>query len=652
MAGFWSRFLGIDSFDAAQRVLPAPYEPFVSTGGIPVADPGTPLQDWIRSTADADHVWRTQPNVRKVIGFAARNVASTPLHVHERISDTERRRVSDHPLAAIVSTPRPRIGAYRFWESVIADGLLYDRWAVLKRIDPDGAMRLSRIPSWRLRFIEDTFGEVDSAWFWNSDEWVELDLETLIFDHGYAPKSAGMTPVATLSDLLDESAEAVQYRRDVWANGARMPQWVSRPEGVQWDERQRERFVTGMRAYVRDGGRAGGVPIFEDGMELHDGTRIPSKDMQDLDGRQITAVEVASMWHISPELVGAREGNFSNVDAYRQMLYRDSLGPYIIAWEQAINVGLTPDLAEGRPMYVEANIEAKLRGSFLEQAKVLQSATGAPWMARNEARALQNRPPIEGADELVTPLNVLIGGQASPRDSGSQNETGQNSAAPSIKARAPETHEAKHREVLTSHFRRQAAAVKSRLGMKADADWWDGDRWDEELAADLYRLALQTTGAVAASTLTGVGMQSDEYDMDRTAAFLTAMTTRIASAINATTKDQLDAALKGEDSTAAVARVFEVAETSRTKQAATTLVTTLSGFASTEAVKQAAGDRGTKTWVVTSKNPRSSHASVDGETVPISENFSNGLAWPGDGNADQAAGCTCELVMDVQGGSA
>jgi hypothetical protein len=35
-------------------------------------------------------------------------------------------------------------------------------------------------------------------------------------------------------------------------------------------------------------------------------------------------------------------------------------------------------------------------------------------MTANEARALRNMPAIDGGDELVTPLNVLVGGQAVP----------------------------------------------------------------------------------------------------------------------------------------------------------------------------------------------------------------------------------------------
>jgi hypothetical protein len=38
-------------------------------------------------------------------------------------------------------------------------------------------------------------------------------------------------------------------------------------------------------------------------------------------------------------------------------------------------------------------------------------------MTRNEARARLNLPHLEGADDLIVPLNVTQGGQASPTDS-------------------------------------------------------------------------------------------------------------------------------------------------------------------------------------------------------------------------------------------
>ena len=145
-------------------------------------------------------------------------------------------------------------------------------------------------------------------------------------------------------------------------------------------------------------------------MRLNGLEAFKPQDTGDLEGRRLSAIEVASAYHIAPELVGAQQGNYSNVREYRQMLYRDSLGPYIKALEDTLNAQLTPEFEDGRSLYIEANVEAKLRGSFEEQAQMMSSAIGAPWVTRNEGRSLMNCPPVEGGDELVVPLNVLIGG--------------------------------------------------------------------------------------------------------------------------------------------------------------------------------------------------------------------------------------------------
>lgn len=659
--GFWDRILGISSYDPAQRVLPDQFEPFISTGGIPVMDPGSPLNEWTR--ADIEQFWRSQPALRKVIGFVARNVASIPLHTHERVGDNDRRRITDHPLPRVLSRPQPYVGAFRFWEAVISDGLLYDRWAVLKDWQDDGSLNLVQIPSWRLSFPVDPLRRVTGARIWvgdsdildqGEDGWAPLPLSELIFDHGYAPRTAGLSPVETLKDLLDESNESVQYRRDVWRNGGHESKYIYRPATASWTSEQRSRFVEGLTKFLKGGTGSGGTMLLEDGMEMRSAPLMKSTDAMDLEGRTLTASEVASAFFVAPELIGIREGNFSNIDAFRQSLYRDSLGPYITAWEQAIDIGLTDDLAQGRSLYVEAHVDAKLRGSFIEQAQVLQSATGAPWMARNEARSRLNMPPIEGGETLVTPLNVLVGGQASPRDSGSQNRTGSSSnGGVSVKAEPPPNHSRKAEEIIAAFFRRQGRVVKGRVGA-GDNDWWDSDRWDNELTTDVSALYMLTATAAGMATLSAAGISPDEYDEPRTEAFLLEAARRSAQSINETTRASVESALAvdldAEDPISpvdSVGNVFSVAEESRSGQVATTVSAFAAGFGSVEAARQRS--RGaTKTWNTNSGNPRSSHAALNGETIPVEDDFSNGLAWPSamGSDADESAGCQCSLTIN------
>jgi hypothetical protein len=49
----------------------------------------------------------------------------------------------------------------------------------------------------------------------------------------------------------------------------------------------------------------------------------------------------------------------------------------------------------------------------------------------------------------------------------------------------------------------------------------------------------------------------------------------------------------------------------------------------------------TKTWV-TGPNPRPEHAAMDGETVGIDEDFSDGNGWPGGD-----PGCNCSVDVEI-----
>lgn len=645
--GFWDRFRGVNSYDPAQRVLPEPFEPFFSTGGIPVMDPGTPLEFWRNGErSQVEHFWRTQPNVRKVVDFIARN-AAIPMHAYERVSDTDRQRLSGEPLSNVLSSPRKGVGPFRFWHSVISDGLLYDRWCLLKDYS-SGSLELVQVPSWRLRIEVDALRRVTGLRYWAGDDgrltgddaWIPIDLDEAIFDYGYAPRTAGLSPIETLRDILDESAEAVAFRREVWANGVRGREYLKRPKEAPWSPEAYERFKTGMSAYQKGGSSAGGVPLLEDGMEFANREAMTSKDALDLDGRALTSIECAAAWHIAPELVGARQGNYSNVREYRQMLYRDSLGPYIWPIEQAINAQLVPDLANGRSVYVEANIESKLRGSFEEQAEITSSAVGAPWTTRNEARARMNMPPVDGGDELVTPLNVLVGGQASPRDSAPPK-------ASHMRTKSAPTNPQRDKvaEVLAAFFARQGKVVLSRIG--AGADWWDGERWDGELSDDLLRVTHTLADLLGKAEAERLGF-SDGYNADQTVNFLRAVAERRAKAINETTRVQIVDAIESDGDPA---HVFEVAKESRASGVGSLVATAVAGFAVREAAAQIAYREGvtpSKTWVVNSKNPRSSHSGMNGETVPIDEQFSNGMQFPGDyGDADEVAGCQCSITTSI-----
>lgn len=353
-------------------------------------------------------LWKTQPQIRTVVSFLARNVAQLGLHVYKRISDTDRERVTDHPLAVLLAKPNPFTTGYELLEGLMSDLGIYDNALLLKVKLPEQPMALLRLDPGRVTPTGDN-PFVATGYKIGKQEFKSEDI---IHFHRYSPLDArwGVSPMETLRTLLAEDYQATLYREQLWRNGARMAGYLKRPAGTAWSPGGKEKFRAQWQAqYSGDGSRAGGTPILEDGMEYVPASTSP-RDAQSIEFRKLTREEVVSAYHIPLPLVGILDhATLSNIREQHKNLYQDCLGPDLQMIQQRLALQLIPDFGDADDMYVEFNLSEKLRGAFEEQAAQLQSAAGAPYMTRNEARARLNLPQIEGGDDLVTPLNLLVG---------------------------------------------------------------------------------------------------------------------------------------------------------------------------------------------------------------------------------------------------
>jgi HK97 family phage portal protein len=609
-------------------------------------------------------IYRAQPAVRTVVGFLARNISQLALQTFRRLGDTDRERLTDHPIALLLRQPNPRTTQYRFINSLVSDlGIYDDAYWVKLRNDDAQAIGLRRIQPWRVEALGPEWTDAEQYRIHGSRGYLDLDPGEVVHFRGYNPDDSrvGCSPLEALRRVLAEEYAATGWREQMWRNGARVSGYIKRPlEAPDWSAGGKARFKGDWQAqYTGDGPQAGGTPILEDGMEFVPASINP-KEAQYVESRRLTREEVAAEYYIAPPLVGILEhATFSNIKEQHKQLYQDTLGPWCAQIEQEVDLQLIPDLPSPSGVYVEFNIAEKLQGSFEEQAQQLQAAVGGPYMTRNEARARMNLPSIEGGDELIVPLNVIEGGLASPQDTAPKAVLARRRTkvrAVQLKGRAPARFDTEGTEQLSAFFARQAVVVRSQLGAAKSrgakatiGEVWDQPRWDAELAADLLDLALKAARTVAAAILSALGLSPDVYDEPRTLAFQRAVAQRVAHSVNTVTRARLVEALADDDPAATVAHVFQVAQDQRAGEIAVSHVTASSGFATQEAVKQT-GRTATKTWVVTSNNPRPTHLLMDGQTVDIDGKFSNGAEWPADAvlPIDEVAGCQCELEVSVE----
>lgn len=375
--------------------------------------------------ADYFEIWRTQESVRTVVSFLARNIAQLGLHLYQRNGDNDRERVTDHELARLFRRPNPWTTRYRMINGLIHDLAIYDV-AYWSKTKVDNKTRgLVRMPPQMVAPKGDNWLTPEYFEVRGRNGTKEIAADQMVYFRGYGgTEDAGVSPLESLRQMLREAWTASEMREQIMKNGARASGYIERPAdtpGVTpWSTKAKQRFKEDWQSqYAWNGPQAGGTPILEDGMSFKAASQS-AKDLQYIEGMKLTREMAASAYFIPPPMVGILDhATFGNIEEQHKMLYQDCLGPWLIMTTEEIELQLIPDFVSNPDeYYAEFNLREKLTGDFVTRAAALQTAVGGPYLLINEARAMDNRPPVEGGDELIKPLNVTQNGDQNPVPAG------------------------------------------------------------------------------------------------------------------------------------------------------------------------------------------------------------------------------------------
>lgn len=486
-------------------------------------------------------MYRTQPNVFAVVNYRAEQVAGIKLKHYAKVPDSDlapfgRLEMKDSALQLLLDHPSPTVSRYRLWKTTVMDLSLYGV-AYWRKTWLDGQVRaLTRVlPS---ALIPDHDPVTNVLRWYNTAKGDRVYPNELVVFHGYDPElDDGYTsPLESLRRILSEEHAAGINREYTWRNEVRKSGVVERPETAPvWSDDQREAWRLETEGIMSGHTNAGRLLLLEDGMKYRDSAWSP-QEMEYLEGRKLTRQESAAAFGIDPRLVFASDD--AATKEARDGFYQDHLHPLLIGLAEEVDVQLLPEFEPFgfESQYTEFNFDSKLRGSLMDEAKFLSMATGMAWMKPNEARARHNLFPTPEGQNLVVPLNVALGGQASPQaplqtpgDEPADGETPgpkkvivsmtpeeveairqmwvQKAAQEADKAEAEQkawldaekAYKASERlsEALRRHLARQgktvislARALARRGPVTVDDLWIDAERWDRELTDDLTALGL------------------------------------------------------------------------------------------------------------------------------------------------------------------
>lgn len=596
-------------------------------------------------------VWESQPSVRKVVSFMASTVAALPWRVY-RAEDGGRERLHDSPAETLVRRPTRFTSSADLVTGLALDWLLYgSACAVLV------SEEIVRVPAPMLVLSTDVFGRVNDVATVAGGETVSLSDLPVALMHGWDPDGVGaVAPVRTLRALLSELSEAEGWRRRMWTDVPRVAAQVIRPkDSPRWSDEKRERFLQAM-ADFKSPTSAASIPVMEDGMKLESAPQVLPDLSSASEVRTLTDIEVAGYFGVPPELLGMREANYGGYAALRRDLYTRVLGPLIGRIEDALNAEIVPALAGGdASVYGVLDRTEAQDGTLLERVQALQSATGGPVMTRAEARERLDLPYLEGTEELIVPLNVIQGDQASPTDSGSQNLAGadtnqldhrqQGEAAEEGKSLDP-----KARVVLKAATSRPSPSILESM-RKAYIEELRKEGLSESAIEKLAEriepyLAKQAVDAANGVILeSGTGTETIGRGLIRN--YIRRMAEGKAEAAVEAAMRLLGLTSRDDSAQDAVREtIADVLTDDRLGLWSDASVKDAAGFGSHEGARRSGAVK--KMWVHNgSSHPRAEHAAMNGETVDMDATFSNGMRWPhdwGGGDAAQIVGCNCDIA--------
>ncbi|WP_377591002.1 phage portal protein [Pseudochelatococcus lubricantis] len=188
-----------------------------------------------------------------------------------------------------------------------------------------------------------------------------------------------------------------EHQARVFGQGGRPSGILKVPAGVSADALKR---IAASWNAAHGGTNSGRTAILDAGTEWEQ-IALSLVDAQFLELRRLVVEDISRAFRVPPSIAGdLSHGTFSNTEQQgKQWLL--AVEPWLWVWESALTrVLLTPAERSGG-LFIDHVVEPLTRADFEKQFEGYAKATGTAWLTANEVRAIQNRPPVPGGDELV-----------------------------------------------------------------------------------------------------------------------------------------------------------------------------------------------------------------------------------------------------------
>lgn len=233
----------------------------------------------------------------------------------------------------------------------------------------------------------------------------KLSRENVIHITGFSLNGAfGADPIAFLNESLGLTLSAQSFGAEFFGNGGSLSGVLETDKDLPTDK-QRTLAAAWVSAYTGSGNHHK-TAVLTNGLTYKAVGSAPDK-AQFIETRKHQTTEVCRIFRVPPHLIyDLEKATFSNIENQGLDFVKYSLAPICKRIEEALAYGLLKE-TEQTSFKIKFNYNDLLEGDTKTRSQFYKDALLSGWMSKNEIRRMEGLSPVEGGDELYTPLNMV-----------------------------------------------------------------------------------------------------------------------------------------------------------------------------------------------------------------------------------------------------
>ncbi len=341
----------------------------------------------------------------RCVNLIARSVASVPWLVY---SCDQSHELDRHKVLDLLKSPSPRQAGSAFMEAVVSYLLLSGNTFIQAVYDARGDIcELHPLRPDRVKILSHESGEVAAYEYRIGQQVVTFPVEegrcAVLHLKLFNPLNAwyGFSPIEASAKAIDQHNEVANHNLSILQHGGRPSGALmlrpSEGRGVLTSE-QRAALHQDLKALYEGHSNAGRMMVLEGDFEWKEMGLSP-KDLDFIEGKNMSAREIAQAFGVPPMLVGVPgDATFANYKEARLHVWEDTIIPLLEFFVAEFNLWLCPQYGEDVKIGYDLD---EISALAPKREKLWEKVAAASFLTINEKRAAVGYSQIKGGDRIM-----------------------------------------------------------------------------------------------------------------------------------------------------------------------------------------------------------------------------------------------------------